>query len=62
MKTEKEIREYRDSLLKLTSHDCDCKGCLVRASMAISLTWALGEADSMQDSVDKINEDAAMEL
>ncbi len=66
MKTEKEVREYRDSLLWHLAHaTCKCADCR-RANedmhaTACILTWVIGEGDEAQGSIDAFNESVAKE-
>jgi hypothetical protein len=62
MRTEKEIRQYRDDLRVATSLPCNCdrtghgqecyEGGLMAKAVIRALSWAIGEDDGFQDVVD----------
>ncbi len=69
MKTERQVRELRDSLRALIPEPCDCDaqrhaktcqiGGMIFVANEILLSWLLGENEEHQRMVDYLNEGAA---
>ena len=67
MKSEREIREFQDSMIVAIEKPCGCAGgqhameCKIggrmMAATIVTLSWILGECDEHQDLVDEMNRD-----